>query len=103
MLTEMLFLLQFLFMCSFFDELCLNLCFWKAFDCGLFTWVFPYVFFYMLYYKIIKRMFSYRPCYRSEGRRTYLMIAVFPRGEAEGQCSHPKANTTARGPVTGVI
>ena len=46
-------------------------------------------------------MFSYWPCYRSEGSRIGLRIAVLIRGEAEGEYSHPKANKTARGPVTG--
>ena len=33
----------------------------------------------------------------SEGNRTGPRIAVLARGEAEGQYSHPKANTTGWG------
>ena len=43
----------------------------------------------------------YWPCNRSEGSRIGLRIVVLARGEAEGKYSHPKANTTGRGLVTG--
>ena len=42
-------------------------------------------------------------CYRSDGSRIGLIIAVLARGEAKRQYSHPKANTTGRGPVTGAM
>ena len=48
-------------------------------------------------------MFSYWPFNRSDGSDIGLRITVLARGEAEGHYSHPKANTTARGPVTGPV
>ena len=45
-------------------------------------------------------MFSSWPCYKSDGSRIGLRIDVWPRGEAEGQYSYPKAYTIGRGPVT---
>ena len=47
-------------------------------------------------------MFSYWPCYRSEGSCIGLMTAVLDRVEAEGKYSHPKANTTDRGSLIGM-
>ena len=39
----------------------------------------------------------------TKGSRFGLRTFVKPRGEAEGQYSYPKANTTGRGAVTGQI
>ena len=39
----------------------------------------------------------------TKGSRFGLRTFVMPRGEAEGQYSYPKANTTGRGAVTGQI
>ena len=56
-----------------------------------------FMFLYCLFYNVIKWMFSYWPCYRSEGGLIGLRIAVLARGEAEDQYGHRKANTTGRG------
>ena len=53
----------------------------------------------MKYYNVIKWMFSYWPCYRSESSRIGLRFAVLAQGSTSGKYTHPKANTTAGGPV----
>ena len=50
---------------------------------------------------VIKWMFSYWPCNRSKGSHIGMKIAVLALGFTLGQYSHPKADTTGQGPVTG--
>ena len=52
---------------------------------------------------VMKWMFSYWPCYRFSGSRIGLRMPVLAGGFASSQYSNPPANTTALGPVTGLI
>ena len=50
---------------------------------------------------LLNGIFSYWPCYRSEGSLICLGIVVLARCEVRGQYIHPKVNMTGKGPVTG--
>ena len=57
----------------------------------------------MFYKHVMKRVFAHWPYYRSSASRIGFWIAAIARGQASGQYSNSKANTTALRPLTGPV